>query len=194
MTENLTVSRVAASSWRSRYRQPGKLLDSRKPAPAWLLTSYQGETGDVAAGDEGATGCCFAIDYAAVLFLRAALRPSARYTVARLTFMFAATSLMTTSGSASNLREWQICCVARYSYRVLGPIDKAGWISLGDDGTELPLTTISDGCPVKPAVFLLSVARSIASEHKMKMALRIAAIIRRSIEGVTAAAPGYAPR
>jgi len=81
-----------------------------------------------------------------------------------------------------------------YSYRVLGPIDQPGWLSVGVDGTELPLTTISDGCSLKTAVLLSPVTRSIASEHKMKMAPMIAAIIRRSIEGVTNAAPGYPPR
>ena len=81
-----------------------------------------------------------------------------------------------------------------YSYRVLGPIDQPGWLSVGVDGTELPLTTISDGCSLKTAVLLSPVTRSIASEHKMKMAPMIAAIIGRSIEGVTNAAPGYPPR
>src|SRR5215470_12962926 len=101
---------------------------------------------------------------------------------------------MVISGSASNLRAWQICCAVRYFYRVLGPIDQAGWISAGVDGTELPLTTIAGGCSLKTAVFLSPVTRSIASEHKVRRAPRIAAIIRRSIEGVTDAAPGYPPR
>jgi len=79
-------------------------------------------------------------------------------------------------------------------YRVMGPIDQAGWISAGVDGTKLPLTTISGGCSLRTAVFLSPVTRSIATEHKVRRAPRMAAIIRRSIEGVTDVALGYPPR
>jgi hypothetical protein len=40
---------------------------------------------------------------------------------------------------------------------------------------------------------LVARTRSIASEHKTMAPAKIAAIMRRSNEGVTAAAPGYSP-
>ena len=66
----------------------------------------------------------------------------------------------------SNFRAWQV-------YRVLGPIDQPGWLSVGVDGTER-LTTVSGECTPKTAVFLSPVTRSIASEHKVRAAPRIA--------------------
>lgn len=77
----------------------------------------------------------------------------------------------------------------------MGPIDQPDWTSFAVDGNELPVTVVVVAweCALKTAVFLLSVTRSIASEHKQMVAARIAAIIRRSIEGVTAAARGYSP-
>jgi hypothetical protein len=71
-----------------------------------------------------------------------------------------------------------------YCYLALGPIDQPDW-TFAIAGDELPLTAISWRAPSKPAVFLLSVARSIANEHKTRMAGRSAAIIRRRIDGVT---------
>ena len=77
----------------------------------------------------------------------------------------------------------------------MGPIDQPDWTSFAVDGNELPVTVVVVAweCSLKTAVFLSSVTRSIASEHKMIVTAKIAAIIRRSIEGVTAAAPGYSP-
>jgi len=79
----------------------------------------------------------------------------------------------------------------RCFYRVLGPIDQPAWRSLGVDSNEPPAPVFSSGCSLKAAVFLSPVIRSIASEHKPRVPARAAAIIRRSIEGVTAVAPGY---
>src|SRR5215467_15268678 len=67
------------------------------------------------------------------------------------------------------------------------------WISFGVAGNELPVPVCSWGCSLKTAVFFSPVIRSIASEHKLRVQARAAAIIRRSNEGVTAAAPGYSP-
>jgi hypothetical protein len=80
-----------------------------------------------------------------------------------------------------------------YSYLAPGPIDEPNW-AFAVDGDEFPLTVISWGYSLKTAVFLLSVVRSIASEHKARMPPRSAAIIRRRMEAVTAAAAGYPPK
>src|SRR5215831_12669225 len=57
------------------------------------------------------------------------------------------------------------------------------WISFGVAGNELPVPVCSWGCSLKTAVFFSPVIRSIASEHKLRVPARAAAIIRRSNEG-----------
>ena len=80
-----------------------------------------------------------------------------------------------------------------YSYLAPGPIDEPNW-AFALEVDEFPLTVISWGYSLKTAVFLLSVVRSIASEHKARMPPRSAAIIRRRTEAVTAGALGYPPQ
>jgi hypothetical protein len=80
-----------------------------------------------------------------------------------------------------------------YSYLAPGPIDEPNW-AFALEVDEFPLTVISWGYSLKTAVSLLSVVRSIASEHKARMPPRSAAIIRRRMEAVTAAAPDHPPQ
>ena len=66
------------------------------------------------------------------------------------------------------------------------------WDRLTNRAGSLPASTALSS--PEPPFLAAAVTRSIASEHKVRGAPRIAAIIRRSIEGVTDAAPGYPPR